>query len=194
MLLGACLRRVASMRIPFLKASWSFFLSLFCGGVLPGVRVSLVDRCRRFLLCRTVSSCVVLHQLLSGQVRPGAPPTVSCLYDCGEPGTPPLLTDGSGWPGGRDAGAGMVDGGRHTDFECGRRHRGREGAQNVNSRIVLGGGLWCRVHVMIGFEVSFGYQRERGPAGPLTQPLHDILTAVGRRGCNRRASWPPSLY
>jgi hypothetical protein len=63
-------------------------------------------------------------------------------------------------------------------------------AEHVDSRIALGGGMCCRVHVMNGFEVN--YQRERGPVGPLTQPLHDILTAASRRGCNRRASWPPS--
>ena len=46
------------VRDPFLRASSSLFLSLLCGGVLPGVqRVSLADRCRRFLLCETMSSC-----------------------------------------------------------------------------------------------------------------------------------------
>ena len=41
---------------PFLKAS-GFSLLLFGRGVLPGVRrVSSADRCRRFRLCRTLSS------------------------------------------------------------------------------------------------------------------------------------------
>jgi hypothetical protein len=69
-------------------------------------------------------------------------------------------------------------GGRDTGFGCGWRD-GREWAQNVDSRIASGGGLWCRIHVMNGFEVLFGYQREGGPVGPLTQRLHDILTPVG---------------
>lgn len=44
-------------RVPFLKALSLFFLSLVFGVVLPGDnRVSLAYRCRRFLLCRTMSS------------------------------------------------------------------------------------------------------------------------------------------
>jgi hypothetical protein len=74
------------------------------------------------------------------------------------------------------------DGRRHAGFGYGRRD-GWERAQNVDSSIALGGGLWCRVHVMNGFEVI--YQRERGPVGPLTQPLHDILTRRERRGGHR---------
>ena len=54
--LRPCLEQCASFRLPFPKASCSF--PLRSGGVLPGVhRVGLADRCRRFLLCRTVSSC-----------------------------------------------------------------------------------------------------------------------------------------
>ena len=67
----------------FLPTGFLFFLSF----VLPGVRhVGLLDRCRRFLFVRDY---VVLHQLLSGQVRE-APPHVSCLYDCGDRGLRPF--------------------------------------------------------------------------------------------------------
>jgi len=51
------LERRGPVRIPILKAS-CFSLPLRSGGVLPGVHgVSLADRCCRFLLCQTMSSC-----------------------------------------------------------------------------------------------------------------------------------------
>src|SRR6185369_11716105 len=44
--------------VRFLLLKAFCFLSLRSGGVLPGVhRVGLADQCRRFLLCRTKSSC-----------------------------------------------------------------------------------------------------------------------------------------
>ena len=34
---------------------------------------------------------------------------------------------------------------------------GRERVDDVDSRIALGGGLWCFIHVMNGFEVRFTF-------------------------------------
>ena len=175
--LGACLRRAASIRILFLKASLSLCPFPLSGGVLPGVhRASLADRCRRFLLCRTMSSCTSSYPDRCAKAH--RPLCLACM-------TAEHRLDGiDHGPGQRLArrqGCRRWGGGLHAGFGC-RRWKGTE---RVDSRIVLAGGLWCPVHVMNGFEVWIIYQRERGPVGPLTQPLHDILTWRGRRGCSR---------
>ena len=114
------LRLHGPFRVPFLKASGLSFL-LFAGGVLPGVRrAGLADRCRRFRMCRTMSSytssypdrCAETHRPLcraclmtaaTGGSAPSNPRVnagfTSCSYELEPPGRKGFcaLFSGSGW-------------------------------------------------------------------------------------------------